>query len=130
METESSQPGRRVRRLSIAAAAAILAAFCFTYYWNTLRPLPFDSGQWKSARTAHRYDVCYRMSASLVQQLSRKTITGNEVIQLLGEPDSYGGHQWRYHLRNTSALFFPDDYWLFMLVVPDGPVTVVRVIQG
>jgi hypothetical protein len=120
METESLRPTRRALRFRVAAAAAILATFCFTFYWNTLR----------SARATQRYDVCYRMSASLVRQLSLKTVPAKEVIQLLGEPDVYGGYQWRYRLRNTSALFFPDDYWLFILADPDGPIEQVRVIQG
>jgi hypothetical protein len=71
------------------------------------------------------------MSTILVQELSRDTFSGDELISLLGPPDIYVSQtQWRYRLRKKFALFFPDNYWLHVLVIPAGDVTEARVIAG
>jgi hypothetical protein len=98
-------------------AFVLLCAASFTYYWIALRPLPFDSNQWKRARAAQEYNVCYRMSTSLVQKLSTERMSGEQLIELLGKPDSHPTPiDWRYKLKAHPNTFFPDDYWLSVFI--------------
>jgi hypothetical protein len=128
MEKGFSRATRTTRRAlwfwAFAASASV------AYYWFALRPLPFDSEQWKRARAANQYDVCYRMSADLVHQLSNQALSSNGLILLLGPPDYPGFNEWRYKLRATFFALFPDDYSLVVWVIPGGRFIGMRVVSG
>ena len=68
-------------------------------------------------RASQKYNICYRMSASLVQKLSTDRITFDQLVTLLGKPDAHvTPAEWRYKLKANPITIFPDDYWLSVTV--------------
>ena len=108
-----------IKKAALTVVLAILVLL--GYYWIVTRPIPFDSDQWKKAREMRRYDICYRMTPSLVQILSAEPMSTDELITLLGKPDSQRGIELRYRLKRSDELIFPDDYWLSIWMNSSDP---------
>lgn len=116
MDAKYIRPIRSVVSTSFLIVAA-LSAYC----WTALRPLPFDSNLWKRARAQKESEICYRMSASLVEKLSTEKLSYDQVVELLGAPDYRATSIiWRYKLKAHRGTIFRDDYWLWIFVSDDN----------
>jgi hypothetical protein len=108
-----------------------LVASTLTYYWLALRPLQFDSGEWKRAREAKDYRTCYRMSRNLVQKLSGESISWEQLIDLLGKPD-FSTTPALSHYKLTAPWFyiFPNDFRLSIMALENREIKKVWVTSG
>ncbi len=125
----------------LVISLVLVLGVCLSLNFLKNRPLPFDSRRWLAARDEGNMTIPYRMRADLKNKLTQEQPTKDELLKLLGAPDSriaeakelpgrrYFKERLFYSLGTHDSLFF-NEAWCLDVWVEGGRVGFVGLLES